>query len=314
MSQARDGNRGGHGRQRARLSRLCHAGAGVLLAGALAGAAACARPVPELCPAPALGLAVMGPVSVGGMTADTAEAGLRLRLNIPAYRLEAFEGDRMVSTFPVAVGMRGYPTPTGNYSVSRVVWNPWWTPPDEPWAAAAKVTPPGPTNPMGRVKLYFSPTYLLHGTPSEASIGKAASHGCVRMRNEDAIALARMVHAHASGDVAPATLDSLAASPRRTRSITLEEPVPLEVVYEMAEVRGDTLSVLPDIYGHGAGVEEVVQILMRGGFGPERIETDSVRALVRRSRTSPVAVPVGAVLSAPGEPGPGAPHAPPERR
>ncbi|HEU0076154.1 MAG TPA: L,D-transpeptidase, partial [Longimicrobiaceae bacterium] len=193
------------------------------------------------CPAPS----GAGP---GGQAADSA---LRLELNIPAYRLDACVDGLAVRSYRVAVGTRKYPTPVGDFRITEVVWNPWWRPPDSPWARDRKVTPPGPDNPVGRVKLTFRPLYHLHGTPEEGSLGQAASHGCVRLANADVIDLARRVHRSASPDVAEATLDRLEAEPWRTTTIPLATPVPLRIVYRLAEVRDGRLEVHPDVYRRG---------------------------------------------------------------
>ncbi|HEX8432649.1 MAG TPA: L,D-transpeptidase, partial [Longimicrobium sp.] len=119
-------------------------------------------------------------------------SGLRLDLNIPTNRLLVLDGDSVIRTYRVSVGLPGHDTPDGEFTVQRAEWNPSWRPPAREWAKDNEFTPPGPNNPMGRVKLFFAPLYYIHGTPDSASIGRAASHGCVRMLNRDVIALARL--------------------------------------------------------------------------------------------------------------------------
>ena len=164
----------------------------------------------------------------------------------------------------VAVGMPRYPTRPGSFAIARVVWNPWWQPPPSDWAKDEKLTPPGPTNPMGRVKLFYDEMYFLHGTPSPRSLGSAASHGCVRMANADAIALARLVHHHGSPEVPASLLDALEANPSRTRAISLSRPVPVEIVYRLAEVEAGTLRLYPDPYrvGRAAARADAVAALI----------------------------------------------------
>src|SRR5678815_748250 len=96
---------------------------------------------------------------------------MRLVANIPAYRLEVYIGDSVIRTLGIAPGQPGFRTPRGSFAISSIEWNPWWIPPDSRWAAKEKPTPPGPSNPMGPVKLNFLPLYFLHGTPFEHSIG-----------------------------------------------------------------------------------------------------------------------------------------------
>jgi lipoprotein-anchoring transpeptidase ErfK/SrfK len=54
--------------------------------------------------------------------------------------------------------------------------------------------PPGPNNPVGVVWIALSkPGIGLHGTHYPASIGRAHSHGCMRLANWDAVRLAYMI-------------------------------------------------------------------------------------------------------------------------
>ncbi len=182
---------------------------------------------------------------------DSAAGDLSLRLNLPERRLEVLEGTREIESYPVAIGMVGHETPTGSYSVKEITWNPWWHPPESPWAKDAHDTPPGAGNPMGRVKLRFDRLLYLHGTPDEKSLGRAASHGCVRMANEDAMALARLL-AEGTGALSAAKIDRLEASLRRTRTVTLPgEGVPLLIEYRLVEETDGGVERHEDVYHLG---------------------------------------------------------------
>ena len=77
-------------------------------------------------------------------------------------------------------------------TVSQVVWNPEWIPPDESWAEERQPRQPGdPANPLGRAQLIYDPPRTIHGTNDPSSIGKAVSHGSIRVTNEVATQLAR---------------------------------------------------------------------------------------------------------------------------
>ncbi|HMA22798.1 MAG TPA: L,D-transpeptidase [Gemmatimonadaceae bacterium] len=208
---------------------------------------------------------------------------MRIVVNIPAYRVDAYVGDSLVRTLPVAVGMRGFRTPRGSFVVTSVEWSPWWIPPDRPWAAKEKRTPPGPTNPMGRVKINFQPLYFLHGSPARKSIGSAASHGCIRMLDEDAIELARLVHRFGTPAMTPDDVDRLAADSTTTHTIQLESPVPLDIRYDLVEIRDGRLIVYRDVYGLATRPlrEEVYLALAAQGIDTARVESSRVRALVR---------------------------------
>jgi hypothetical protein len=195
--------------------------------------------------------------------------------------------------------MPEFATPTDRFTISKITWNPWWVPPDREWARDEKIAPPGPQNPMGRVKLHAERLLFVHGTPDTASLGRAASHGCVRLSNADAIELARAVQARASPAVTPKELDLLERSPSRTRTFTLDEPVPLTIVYDVAEVRDGTLLVHPDVYQRllrGAALAEAEGALDLAGIPVSGVDADRLAELVRASRRGTVAVPIDALL------------------
>ena len=229
---------------------------------------------------------------------DSAVA-LRLELNIPAYRLDVVEAGSVTRSYRVAVGHPKYRTPTGSYRITYIIWNPAWVPPPSEWAKNETRKPPGPVNPMGRVKLNVHGFVFIHGTPLEGSLSTAASHACVRMANADAIEIARLVHGHASPDVTLVSLDSLVADSTRTYRIVLRHPVPVRVGYVLAEVRDGTLALYPDIYKRGnAGRVTAATAALRGtGIDAARIDLARLRAFAKRARRSAVTVPIDSVLT-----------------
>ena len=96
--------------------------------------------------------------------------------------LYLYRGMKPWRTFTVATGQAIYPTPLGRFQIVVKWENPWWYPPNSPWAKGAKPIPPGPGNPLGtRWMGLSSPGVGIHGTPDSASLGYSASHGCIRM-------------------------------------------------------------------------------------------------------------------------------------
>ena len=128
-----------------------------------------------------------------GIVLNVAE--LRMYQYLPARPGE----ERRVATYPVSVGRLDWRTPLGTTRVVRKAANPIWTPPENirrEAAAEGETLPaqvlPGPDNPLGPYALYLGvPGYLLHGTDErkQAGIGILATHGCVRMYNEDVATL-----------------------------------------------------------------------------------------------------------------------------
>jgi lipoprotein-anchoring transpeptidase ErfK/SrfK len=158
------------------------------------------------------------------------EASLRLTVDLSRRELTVYEDGQPTVIYPVAVGRRKNPTPTGAFTIKRVVWNPAWVPPNSPWAKGAKRAAPGdPENPMQGVKMYFlEDGYYIHGTNNPESIGEAASHGCVRMATRDAEALAQLVMEHGGASRSEAWYREVMRSDEE-RKVKLPRPVPLTI-------------------------------------------------------------------------------------
>jgi lipoprotein-anchoring transpeptidase ErfK/SrfK len=108
------------------------------------------------------------------------------------FKLRLFKRLRLDRTYPIAVGLPDYPTPTGLYSITNKAVNPAWSAPDAPWAGAYRnevVSGGAPDNPLKARWLGITGGVGIHGTAAEYSIGSRASHGCIRMRVSDVIAL-----------------------------------------------------------------------------------------------------------------------------
>jgi murein L,D-transpeptidase YcbB/YkuD len=210
---------------------------------------------------------------------------MRIAVNIPAYRLDVYVADSVTRSMKIAPGMPSHPTPRGTFAITSIEWNPWWIPPDSPWAAKERPTRPGPSNPMGRVKLNFRPLYFLHGTPFAASIGSAASHGCIRLRSVDAIELARLVHGFGSPELTGEDIERLATDTVTTRTVVLDRPVPIEIRYDLAEVRGGQLTVYRDVYGLAPRAlrDRVYSALAASGIDTILVDSARTTALRRSS-------------------------------
>jgi lipoprotein-anchoring transpeptidase ErfK/SrfK len=130
--------------------------------------------------------------TAGAQTAPVSD--MRLEVDLKARKLRVYKGQDSVASYSVAVGSTKWPTQTGEWKISQVVWNPAWVPPDESWAEQKDPRDPGdPKNPLGRAQLVYDPPRTIHGTNEPASIGKAVSHGSIRMRNEDIVKLAKQL-------------------------------------------------------------------------------------------------------------------------
>lgn len=116
-------------------------------------------------------------------------------------RVYLYRDGEIIRSWPVAVGTGGSPTPTGTFVVGAKRFEPTWVnPAPDRWGRdmPARIGP-GPTNPLGLRALNWNipgggdTLIRFHGTPNTASIGRAASNGCVRMYNRDVIELYDLV-------------------------------------------------------------------------------------------------------------------------
>ena len=114
--------------------------------------------------------------------------------------LKVFDGaDKLIGLYTATMGSQRDPLPLGNWKVNGVAYNPnfhynpklFWDVPD---SREKQLLPPGPNGPVGVVWIDLNkPHYGIHGTPHPETIGRAQSHGCVRLTNWDAARLAQMV-------------------------------------------------------------------------------------------------------------------------
>jgi lipoprotein-anchoring transpeptidase ErfK/SrfK len=193
--------------------------------------------------------------------------GVEVVVNIPSGRLELVDGDSVVKSYPVSVGSARYATPVGDYLLATVIFNPWWNPPPgSAWARNRKRTPPGPGNPMGRVKLHMDELIYIHGTTSVGRLGAPASHGCIRMSNSDVVDLARRLHRYANPAIGDAELDWMSKAGTRERHTVMARSIRMRVTYQVARLKDDRLHVYPDVYGRSGGLAAAVKAeLARGG-------------------------------------------------
>lgn len=227
---------------------------------------------------------------------------LYLVLNIPGSRIDVFENGERTRSLEVSVGARGFETPKGKYRISSVIWNPWWHPPNSKWARGEKPTPPGPANPMGKVKINFAPLLYIHGTLYEDRLGAPASHGCIRMGKEDLLELTRLIHKYRTPRVDEATLAQLEATHKLTRNFPIK-PIRFDVVYRLVEVVDGKLIIHPDVYRSGSSDlrKEIVGELKKQGVNITGGLEDRIAQISKRRIATRLTVPLDTLLSTAGD-------------
>src|SRR5512146_2513496 len=116
----------------------------------------------------------------------------RIVISVPDRKLALIEDGQVVKIYPVAVGAKVSSSPTGEFKVVNRLTDPTYYHP-------GKVIGPGKANPLGTRWMGLDRKgYGIHGTNEPQSIGKAASHGCIRMARKDLEQLFELVRV---GDV-----------------------------------------------------------------------------------------------------------------
>jgi lipoprotein-anchoring transpeptidase ErfK/SrfK len=111
-------------------------------------------------------------------------------------RLRLYRGLELAKVYVIAVGQAGFDTPAGLHRIRSKAINPAWHVPDKSWAGelAGTIVPSGsPDNPIEARWMEFHDGAGIHGTDDLGSLGRAASHGCIRLSIPDVIELYEIV-------------------------------------------------------------------------------------------------------------------------
>lgn len=113
-----------------------------------------------------------------------ANAKTQVVVDLSDRRTYVYAGDEVIASYPIAVGKKGWETPTGSFQVIHMRHYPIWRHP-----ITGKVFQAGTDSPLGDRWIGFwsdgRNEIGFHGTPDIDLVGTAVSHGCLRMRNSD---------------------------------------------------------------------------------------------------------------------------------
>ena len=131
-----------------------------------------------------------------------------ISISISEIKLYLFGNEQEGKSYGVGIPRGDYYQLPLTGKLIEIQINPFWKPTESTKAAYLKkkkaelpdiVLPGHPQNAMGKVKFIFDfdqpikYPIRLHGTNDESSIGKKASRGCIRMRNGEAVEMARIL-------------------------------------------------------------------------------------------------------------------------
>ena len=126
-------------------------------------------------------------------TPKTPKSNVRLVVDLSDRLVRLYQGAKLQASYPIAIGQAGWETPTGKFHILEMHKDPVWQHP-----ITEELITTGPENPLGVRWIGFwsdgQNQIGFHGTNQDELIGQAVSHGCLRMRNPDIVALFAQVH------------------------------------------------------------------------------------------------------------------------
>jgi lipoprotein-anchoring transpeptidase ErfK/SrfK len=242
--------------------------------------------------------AVNGTARVNEVPKDT-----RVIVNAPAYRMDVFDDGRLIKSYKIAIGYPEFPLPTGLRKARTIIFNPTWTPPDEPWVAKMKGVSAGKKveagsrlNPLGPIKIPIGGPSLIHGGKPAAKLGKFASHGCVGLTTPQMREFTKQLAGLAGTTLTDSEMNNFARAKTETKELRLKEPVPVELRYETITVEAGTLHVYRDVYDQDTNTEENLRAVLEAyGIGMNDLTADErtqvLEALAKLSGNYPSSSP-----------------------
>lgn len=212
----------------------------------------------------------------------------RIVVNAPAYRMDVFKDGQLVRSYKVGIGYPEFPLPTGMRKANEIIFNPTWTPPDEPWVegsnkvkAGQKIEAGSSLNPLGPIKIPIGLPSLIHGGKNTGRLGTFASHGCVGLTSPQvqdfALALAQISGTELSND----DISAYEKAKTETKNLKLSQTIPVELRYETLVVEDGKLRVYRDVYERGTNTEENLRkVLESYGVSPDSLsEQERAKAM-----------------------------------
>jgi lipoprotein-anchoring transpeptidase ErfK/SrfK len=248
------------------------------------------------------------PVSNDSNVPNKVPSDSRIVVNAPAYRMDVFDGGRLIKSYKIGIGYPQFPLPTGLRTARTIIFNPTWTPPDEPWvakmknvSAGEKVEAGSKLNPLGPIKIPIGGPSLIHGGKPLAKLGTFASHGCVGLTTPQVQDFAKVLAQLGGGHLTDADIARYARDKTETKQVKLANAVPVELRYETIVVEEGKLHIYRDVYDQDTNTEENLRaVLEANGVRFEEL-TEDERAQIQdalaqmsgSSTAQPPALPKG---------------------
>jgi lipoprotein-anchoring transpeptidase ErfK/SrfK len=214
----------------------------------------------------------------------------RVVVNAPAFRMDLFEDGKLTKSYKIGIGYPEFPLPTGLRKAETIIFNPTWTPPDEPWVESAnskvkigeKIEAGNKLNPLGPIKIPIGLPSLIHGGKAPAKLGTFASHGCVGLTSPQVQDFAKRLARLSGTQISEEQIAEYGKNKTETKPLKLSKPVPVELRYETITVEDGKLHIYRDVYDHGTNTEDNLRnVLQAYGVAFDQL-TENERAQVMR--------------------------------
>lgn len=222
---------------------------------------ASASPSPNSSPTPSGSPAVKKdafPTGVNAIPSDT-----RIVVNTPAFRMDVFKDGQLRKSYKIGIGYPEFPIPVALRKATTLIFNPTWTPPDEPWVESPTskvkvgqtVAAGSSLNPLGPIKIPIGAPSLIHGGKTPAKIGTFASHGCVGLTDPQIQEFAQLLADVSGAPLTPEQLAQYAQNRTETKNVKLPKTIPVELRYETIVVEDGKLHIYRDVYDRNTNSE-----------------------------------------------------------
>lgn len=226
--------------------------------------------------------------------------GYWIEIQVPQRKLVLAQKDKIVKTYPIAVGKPPYLTPVGDRKINKVIWNPWWYPPKtSDWVDDATPVPPrSKNNPLGEIKMPLGDGYLIHGTRAVDSIGQWASHGCIRMLFEDIFGITQILFSTYSETSAIDLMERANANPNKEFSTPIGADISVYITYDLVKVSKGYVAISPDIYRLqknlvGYVAESIKPYLKKG----QKPSPRKIKSVLRMFKNQTIQIPLSKLIS-----------------
>jgi lipoprotein-anchoring transpeptidase ErfK/SrfK len=187
----------------------------------------------------------------------------RVVVNAPAYRMDLFQEGKLVKSYKIGIGYPEFPLPSGMRKANEIIFNPTWTPPDEPWVESSNKVKAGETvkagdklNPLGPIKIPIGLPSLIHGGKNPAKLGTFASHGCVGLTNKQVQDFSLDLAKISGLELTKEDVANYAKQKTETKNVKLGKSIPVELRYQTIVVEDGKLKIFRDVYEKGMNTEE----------------------------------------------------------